>query len=154
YRGVNYLQSYAGRLNYGFDHKYLLSLSMRRDGSSVFATGKKVGYFPGGSIGWVVSREKFLQTSTLISNLKLRASYGTLGFNGLDDYPWQTTISTTTAAVFGNEAYPGAYFDRIPNRDLEWEITKMTNVGFDLAVLDHSVTLTTDYFVRQTDNLI
>lgn len=153
-KGVNILQSYAGRLNYGFDDKYLVNVSIRRDGSSVFAPGKKTGYFPGGSVGWVVSRESFLENATFISNLKLRASYGSLGFNALDDYPWQTTISTTTSAVFGNEAHPGAYFDRIPNKDLEWEITKMTNVGFDLSIIDHSITLSADYFIRQTDNLI
>lgn len=153
-KGVNVLQSYAGRFNYAFDDKYLLSLSLRRDGSSVFAPGKKTGYFPGGSLGWVVSRESFMKNVAFISNLKLRGSYGSLGFNGLEDYPWQTTISTNTAAIFGNEAQLGAYFDRIPNKDLEWEITKMTNVGFDLALLDNSITLSADFFTRQTDNLI
>lgn len=153
-KGINVLQSYAGRFNYAFDDKYLLSLSLRRDGSSVFAPGKKTGYFPGGSIGWVMSRESFMQNATFISNLKLRASYGSLGFNGLEDYPWQTTISTNTTAIFGNEGHLGAYFDRIPNKELEWEITKMTNVGFDLELLDNSISLSADYFIRQTDNLI
>src|SRR5690606_16273367 len=111
---------------------------------------------PAASVGWVVSRESFLEDSELISNLKLRASYGTVGFNRLDAYPWQSSISTTTSVVFNNtvDGYTGAFFDRIPNRQLEWEITEMTNFGFDLSLLDNSISLSADYFTRQTDNLI
>ena len=150
------LQSYAGRLNYAFDNKYLINFSIRRDGSSVFAPGKKIGYFPGGSIGWVVSRESFMDNANFISNLKLRASYGSLGFNRLGAYPWQNSIFTNTAPVFNNtvSGNTGAYFSRIANAELEWEITKMSNFGFDLALLDNSITLSADYFIRQTDNLI
>lgn len=155
-RSLDILQSYVGRLNYAFDDKYLVNASIRRDGSSVFAPGNKIGYFPAASVGWVISRESFLQDSELVSNLKLRASYGTVGFNALGAYPWQSNISTTTAAVFNNtvDGYTGAYFDGIPNRELEWEITKMSNFGFDLQLLDNSVSLSADYFIRQTDNLI
>src|SRR5690606_37700836 len=150
------LQSYAGRFQYSYDDKYLLNLSFRRDGSSNFAPGKKWGNFPGGSIGWVVSRENFMQDVTAISNLKLRASYGTTGFNGVGAYPWQSNIATNTTAVFNNqfENNTGAYFDRLANKDLEWEITTMTNVGFDLELLDNSVSLSAEYYTRETDNLI
>lgn len=152
---VTVLQSYAGRLQYTYDDKYLLNLSLRRDGSSVFAPGNKWGTFPGGSIGWVVSRENFMQNVTAVSNLKLRASYGTTGFNALAAYPWQSNIATNTTAVFNNKFdNVGAYFDRLPNRDLKWEITTMTNFGFDLALLDNAVSLSAEYYTRETDNLI
>ncbi len=150
------LISYAGRLNYAFADKYLLSASFRRDGSSVFAPGKKWGNFPGASIGWVLSKESFMQNVDFVSNLKLRASYGTLGFNAVGPYPWQSTIGFNTWAVFNNNAAdnPGAYYDVLPNEDLEWEITKMTNIGFDAAFLDHSLTFSGDYFIRRVDNLL
>lgn len=156
YREETALISYAGRLNYSFANKYLFNFSVRRDGSSVFAPGNKWGYFPGGSVGWIVSEESFMQGLEAITNLKLRASYGTLGFNAVGAYPWQSSIATTTTAVFNNdyENNPGAYFDKLPNRGLEWEITRMSNFGFDLEMFDGSVSLSAEYFVRKTDNLI
>ena len=156
YKNVSVLQSYAGRLTYAYAHKYLINASIRQDGSSVFAPGKKWGTFPGASVGWVVSEESFMNSVDFVSKLKLKASYGTLGFNALGAYPWQSAVFTNTTAVFGNnyQNNTGAYFDRLPNRKLEWEITKMTNAGFDLALLDNSITFSAEYFTRQTDNLI
>jgi len=156
YEETTVLQSYAGRLNYSFDEKYLLNLSFRRDGSSVFAPGKKWGNFPGFSLGWVISKEDFMKNISAISYLKLRSSYGTLGFNAVGAYPWQAVVYTNTTAVFNNNYSNniGAYFDRLPNKDLEWEITKMMNVGFDLALFNNSITLSAEYYERQTDNLI
>ena len=148
------LLSYAGRLNYAYADKYLVSASIRRDGSSVFAPGKKWGYFPGASLGWVVSNENFMENMHAISNLKLRASYGSLGFNAVGAYPWQSSVYTNTSAVFDNTEYTGAYYNKLANEDLEWEITKMTNVGFDLALLDHSITFSAEYYTRKVDNLI
>ncbi len=150
------LLSYAGRVNYAFANKYLLNFSIRRDGSSVFAPGKKWGYFPGGSLGWVVSEEGFMDNLSVISNLKLRASYGTLGFNRLPPYPWQAVIASNTTVALNNNYSDnqGAYFDNLPNRDLEWEITTMSNVGFDLSLMDESITISAEYFERETENLI
>ncbi len=148
------LLSYAGRLNYGYADKYLVSVSIRRDGSSVFAPGKKWGYFPGASLGWVLSNENFMENMHAISNLKLRASYGSLGFNSVGAYPWQSSVYTNTSAVFNNTEYTGAYYNKLANEDLEWEITKMTNVGFDLALLDNSITFSAEYYTRKVDNLI
>lgn len=149
------LQSYAARLQYTYDDKYLLNVSFRRDGSSVFAPGYKWGNFPGASIGWVVSRENFMQDLAAVSNLKLRASYGTTGNNRLGAYPWQSVIATNTTAVLGG-TYDnlGAYFDKLPNKELQWEITTTTNIGFDLELFDNSVSLSAEYFNRYTDNLI
>jgi TonB-linked SusC/RagA family outer membrane protein len=148
------LISYAGRLNYEYADKYMVSASIRRDGSSVFAPGNKWGYFPGASIGWVVSKEGFMQDMQTLSNLKLRASYGSLGFNAVGAYPWQSSVSTNTSGVINNTENPGAYFDKLPTRDLEWEITKMTNIGADLGFLDNAITFSGEYYIRKVDNLI
>ncbi|TCO10692.1 SusC/RagA family TonB-linked outer membrane protein [Natronoflexus pectinivorans] len=150
------LISYAGRLNYAFDDKYLLSASFRRDGSSVFAPGKKWGNFPGASLGWVMSREDFMQDFDFLSELKFRASYGTLGFNAVGAYPWQSTIAFNTWAVLNDNASnnQGAYFSVLPNQDLEWEITTMSNFGFDLSLFHHAVTFSAEYYMRRVDNLI
>ncbi len=150
------LISYTGRVNYSFADKYLLSASFRRDGSSKFAPGNKWGNFPGASIGWVVSKESFMQDIDLISNLKLRASYGKVGNNALGAYDWQSTINQNTWAVFNSnaESNPGAYYGTLPNEDLEWEITTMQNFGFDLSLLNYSVTFSAEYFKREVDNLL
>ena len=115
-----------------------------------------MGKFSGRIRGWVVSKESFMENQDIVSNLKLRASYGTLGFNGLGAYPWQANIYTNTSAVFNNDYAnnPGAYYDRLENKQLEWEITTMSNYGFDLALLENSITFSADYFFRKTDNLI
>jgi len=150
------LISYAGRINYSYADKYLLSASFRRDGSSKFAPGNKWGDFPGASIGWVLSEESFMQDVDFISNLKLRASYGKVGNNNLGPYDWQSTIAMNTWAVFNNNAEnnQGAYFGKLPNEELEWEITTMKNVGLDLSLLDYSVTFSAEYFKREVDNLL
>ena len=150
------LISYTGRINYSFADKYLLSASFRRDGSSKFAPGNKWGNFPGASLGWVLSKENFMQDVDLISNLKLRASYGKVGNNALGAYDWQSTINQNTWAVFNSNAEdnPGAYYGNLPNEDLEWEITTMKNFGFDLSMLDYSVTFSAEYFEREVDNLL
>ncbi len=150
------LISYAGRLNYSFADKYLLSVSMRRDGSSKYATGNKWGNFPGASIGWVISKESFMQDIDLISNLKLRASYGKVGNNNAGAYDWQSIIAQNTYASLSNGAAEnqGAYFSKLANKALEWEITTMQNIGFDLSLLNYSVTFSAEYFKREVDNLL
>jgi TonB-dependent starch-binding outer membrane protein SusC len=149
------LYSYVGRLNYEFGGKYLLSGSFRRDGSSVFAPGKKWGNFSSVSAGWRLSEENFLKNNKYISELKLRGSYGTMGFNGIANYAWQPVLSQNTAAVFGADArVQGSFFDQLGNTDLAWEITQMSNVGLDLGLFDNRLTFSAEYYSRLTDGLI
>jgi TonB-dependent starch-binding outer membrane protein SusC len=149
------LLSYLGRLNYEFGGKYLFEASIRRDGSSIFAPGKKWGNFPSFSVGWRLSEEDFIKQVPAISELKLRASYGSMGFNGINNYAWQPVISQNTAPIFaGDTRVQGAYFDFLGNTDLEWEITKMTNIGVDLGLFNNRVTFQAEYYTRQTDGLI
>lgn len=153
-RQVNILVSYLGRVNYDYAGKYLLSASIRYDGSSKFAPGNKWGSFPSASIGWRISQEDFMKDISQISELKLRASYGTMGFNGIGNYDWQVAINPNTFAVIGSSTQQGAFFNQLGNTDLKWEKTEMTNIGLDLGLFDNKITLSAEYYRRLTKDLI
>ncbi|UHG91524.1 SusC/RagA family TonB-linked outer membrane protein [Spirosoma oryzicola] len=153
-RSESVLISYLGRLNYEFAGKYLFGASFRRDGSSRFAPGNKWGNFPSVSAGWRISEEPFMKNIPTISELKVRASYGTMGFNGIGDYSWQVTVSQNTNSILGGNRAQGSYFDRLGNTDLRWEVTKMSNFGLDLGLLNNSITLSAEVYSRNTDGLI
>lgn len=153
------LISYVGRLSYDYKGKYLLSGAIRQDGLSVFAPGKKWKVFPSGSVGWRVDQESFMQNLTNISELKLRAGYGLTGLNGfaLGWTPWQQTVSGNSAYYpFGNvfSNGPSSSVPALGNTSLEWETTKQLNFGLDLGLFNNKITVTAEYFRRQTDNLI
>ncbi|GAB3996986.1 TonB-dependent receptor [Spirosoma daeguense] len=149
------LISYVARVNYEFSGKYLLSASVRRDGSSRFAPGNKWGTFPSASVGWRISEESFLKSVPSISELKLRASYGETGFNGIGSYAWQSLVQAdNTNYIFGTDRNLGSYFNAIGNTDLKWETTKMTNVGVDLGLFNNKITFTAEVYNRLTDGLL
>lgn len=151
----NALISYVGRLNYEYKGKYLLGASVRRDGSSKFAPGKKWGTFPAVSLGWRISEEPFLQNISGLSELKIRGSYGESGYNNIGDYDWQPLIqANNTLYPFGNTPTLGSYFNQLGNTDLTWEVTKMTNVGIDASFMNNKIFLTAEYYNRQTDGLL
>jgi TonB-dependent starch-binding outer membrane protein SusC len=153
-RQENVLVSYLGRVNYDYAGKYLLSASIRYDGSSKFAPGNKWGSFPSFSVGWRVNQEEFMKDIPQISELKLRASYGTMGFNGIGNYDWQVAISPNAFPIIGGNPTLGAFFDRLGNRDLRWEKTAMTNIGIDLGLFENKITLAAEYYDRRTSDLI
>ncbi len=153
-RQVNILVSYLGRVNYDYAGKYLLSASVRYDGSSKFAPGNKWGSFPSASVGWRISQEDFMKNISQISELKLRASYGTMGFNGIGNYDWQVAINPNTFAIIGGTPAQGAFFNQLGNVDLKWEKTEMTNIGLDLGLFDNKITLAAEYYRRLTKDLI
>lgn len=151
----NVLFSYVGRINYAYDDKYLLGASVRRDGSSKFAPGRKWGTFPAISLGWRVSEEAFMESVEAISELKIRASYGQSGNNGLGDYQWQPLVqANNTQYPFNNTPTLGSYFNALGNTALSWEVTTMSNVGIDLSVLDSKFELSAEYYERFTDGLL
>lgn len=151
----NTLISYIGRLNYEYAGKYLLSGSIRRDGSSKFAPGNKWGTFPSVSAAWRLSEESFMKDLTAVTELKLRASYGITGNNSLGDYDWQPLIqANNTNYSFGNASQLGSYFNALGNTGLKWEETIAKNIGFDLSLFNNKFTLTTEVFERKTDNLL
>ncbi|MEM9887168.1 MAG: TonB-dependent receptor [Bacteroidota bacterium] len=150
----NTIFSFAGRLNYDYLGRYLLSASIRRDGSSKFAEGNKFGTFPGLSVGWMISEEPFMSNVGNLSRLKIRGSWGQIGFEGIGDYESQAGIVNNTAAIFGENAIQGAFFDKLPNQELEWEVTTMVNIGVDLGILNDRIQFSADWYNRVTDNLI
>lgn len=145
--------SYLARVNYDFGGKYLLSASIRRDGSSLFAPGKKWGTFPAASIGWRISEEEFMKEITAINELKVRASYGLVGnTSGLPNYAWQSLLGAATTYVFGNGTVPGLSTNQLGNTELGWETTKMADIGVDLALFKNKISVSADYYVRETSD--
>ncbi|MCF0064625.1 TonB-dependent receptor [Dyadobacter chenwenxiniae] len=147
------LISYFSRLNYTFKGRYLLSASIRRDGSSRFGPNNKWGVFPSVSGGWIVSDESFLSSVKPLNNLKLRASYGFTGNDRFADYKWIGAMSQGRVAFgsnLGTTYYPGS----ITNPDLEWERTQQFNAGVDLGLFGNRIVLEADYYISRSDGLL
>ena len=145
-----------GRVNYTYNDKYLTSLTFRRDGSSLFGENNRWGNFPSASVAWRISREDFWNVKA-VNELKLRASYGTLG-NSEFLQPWlyYAQINPFPRAVFGpNEVEQiGQIVTRLANSDLRWERKKTTNVGLEASFLSSLFTITADYFIAKTEDVL
>lgn len=144
------LLSYFGKANYSYLDRYLLSFTMRADASSKFSKENRWGYFPAGSLGWIVSDEGFWKKNNKISLLKLRASYGLTGNNsiGLTD----TYGSYGTGSVFNGN--PGITLGSMPNYSLKWESTAQLDIGVDLALFDNNLRFSADYYDKITKDLL
>lgn len=153
------LQSMIGRVSYDFEGKYLLNASVRRDGSSKWAPGNNYQVFPAASVGWKVDREAFLKDSKVISELKLRAGYGVTGINpsSVGDYSYAVTENTAAGNYPFNSVFTignTSNYGNIANPNLLWETTKQVDAGFDLGLIQNKFTLSVDYYLRKTDNLM
>ena len=148
------LLSYFTRLQYGFDRKYLLSVVLRRDGSSRFGSNNKFGYFPSASAGWVVSEEDFFGTNSVVNLLKLRASYGIIGNDKIGDFRYVSLLNGEGTYVFDNQIAVGVANGVIGNPDLKWEEQKTLDIGLDMAFAENKFDLTIDYFKKRTENLL
>ncbi|MES2332167.1 MAG: TonB-dependent receptor [Bacteroidota bacterium] len=150
------LLSAFGRLQYGYNDKYLLSASIRRDGSSRFGINNQYGIFPSASLAWVATKEKFMNAVPVISYLKLRASYGVNGNNNLpNDYAPIPTIGsagyvfgTTQAAAIGQNP------NVLANPDLKWERSQTYDIGFDFGILNNRITGSFDYYNKLNTDLL
>lgn len=147
------LVSYFGRLNYSFKEKYLLEANLRYDGSSRFAKGNQFGLFPSFSVGWRISQEKFMESVKFVNNLKLRASYGSLGNQNIGNYPFASLVDLNRNYLFNGAAVPGAALVQLGNTDISWEKTTMFNVAFD-ARLWNRLSITAEYYVRNTTDIL
>ncbi|TCN59831.1 TonB-dependent receptor [Flavobacterium circumlabens] len=158
YAQENELQSYFGRLNYSFDNKYLLTASMRADGSTRFGDNNKYGYFPSFALGWNISNENFLKDSQTINNLKLRASWGQTGNQEVPNK--QTKASYSLAGPDGYYLYDdlnlvnGVSVSRTANPDLKWEVVTQYNLGLDFNLWNDKFYGTVDYFNKTTTDAI
>ncbi len=129
--------SYFGRLDYNFNKKYLAEFSLRRDASSRFGSNYRVGYFPAVSVGWIVSKESFLESiSQSLDFFKIRASWGQNGKEPSQSFQYMATVSPSNRYyTFGNSKLTGGSPDKIPNPNLKWEATTQTDIGFDSKFL-------------------
>lgn len=151
--GENYLVSFLGRLNYNYGGKYYVSLNARRDGYSAFAPENKYGNFYGGSVGWVLTNEKFFQnlnTDSWLNNLRLRASWGVVGNNqGINDYAFYSFFNS---GLYGTQ--PSLFYNQAGNRNLRWETSTKTDLGFDASFFKSRVNVEFAWYKNDIDNLI
>ncbi len=147
------LVSYFGRINYTYDDRYILSLSARTDGSSKFGNNNKFGFFPAGSVAWRIGNEAFLQDSDIISELKLRASYGITGNNDpIGEYDFLAQLITTSTSLGGSERAVEQI--NIENPDLKWERLIEFNPGIDFGLFNDRFNVSFDYYTRTTKDLL
>jgi TonB-linked SusC/RagA family outer membrane protein len=146
--------SYFGRVNYAYDHKYLLEGNLRSDASSKFAPGHRQGIFPSVSAGWVISNEPFFKSAKrTINYLKLRASYGTLGNTVSGNYDWQTLYQKVNN-VFNEQVANGVIQQTIQNLNLSWEKLTTYNVGLDARFLQNRLNAELDLYYRKTSDIL
>lgn len=147
--------SYMGRMNYQFKNKYLLTLTIRRDASSVFSLNNKYATFPSGAVGWIVSDEPFMQNSKFIDNFKLRFSYGSVGNQAIAPYQ-SLSLSGTTRYAFGNggSSSLGVITSTLGNDDLKWETTYISNLAIDFTLFNRKISGTLGVYNSNTKNLL
>lgn len=146
--------SYLARINYGYKGRYLLTLTGRVDGSSKFGKGNKYGFFPSISGAWRISEEDFMKNISAISNLKLRASYGIVGNEGIPPYSSQGLMYNTEAYFGNSEIAKGLVPYTLSNQDLKWETTAQVDLGVDLGLFKNRLTITADYYYKKTRDLL
>ncbi|SFU42180.1 iron complex outermembrane recepter protein [Pustulibacterium marinum] len=158
YAQENELQSYFGRVNYNFDNKYLLTASLRADGSTRFGDNNKYGYFPSFAAGWNIDRESFLADVSEISQLKLRASWGQTGNQEVANKITQASYSQSQAGGYylynDYSLINGIVVNRTANPDLKWEVVTQFNVGTDFSLWDNKLYGSLDYYNKTTTDAI
>ena len=156
---INELQSYFSRVNYQYKDKYLLTATVRADGSSKFGANNKYGIFPSFSVGWRIAQEDFLKNSS-ISDLKLRAGWGR---TGNQEIPSKITQALFTSQVSGTASYPlystGAYpagtsYTRLANPDIQWEASNQTDLGLDFGLFNGAISGTIDVFNKKSNDIL
>ena len=143
------LSSYFGRMFYSFNDKYLLTATIRRDGSSQFAEENRWDWFPSAALAWKVSNESFLKNNTTINNMKLRLGWGIVGNQSVPNYAY-TSVYGTSATNWGS----GQIATNTANSDLGWEKTYSSNIGLDLGLFNNRIELVADVYYKKTDGLL
>lgn len=153
----NSIVSMFGRVMYSFDSRYMLSASIRRDGSSRFADGHRYGVFPSVSAGWNIMNENFFESiRPTVSELKIRASYGVLGNQEIGNYPTQNVVSSGINYVQGGTWWMGNITGNkwVSPKDLTWEQTSTTNIGLDGGFWNGKLSFSADYFIQETKDIL
>jgi TonB-linked outer membrane protein, SusC/RagA family len=143
------IESYFGRLNYNLLDRYLITATLRADGSSSFGENNRWGWFPSAAFAWRISNEPFMEKAKFISNLKLRLGWGHVGNQSSGSYAYGATMNNV-ATAWGTGYYPGNF----PNANLKWESTKAWNVGLDLSLFNNRIEFIVDWYYKNTDNLL
>lgn len=152
-RSRNQLASFLGRVNYGFKDRYLFTASFRTDGSSKFAKKNKWAFFPSAAVAWRASEEPFIKNLNVFSMLKLRASYGETGNQGIGSYQTLSLLSPVYEVLDGTKV-PGGVDSYLPNEDLIWETTRQVNAGIDISFLDNKLNFVLDLYYKKTFDLL
>jgi len=149
------MMSYFGRVNYKYNEKYLLTASLRADGSSTLAKGHQWGYFPSASLAWRMNEESFLKGIDWLNNMKLRTSWGISGNAAVPAYGTLTTLSTTPVYYYiGGSDISGNIPSNLGNVDLTWEKTAAYNVGVDFGIFQNRISGSVDYYISNTSDLL
>uniref|UniRef100_UPI0035939109 SusC/RagA family TonB-linked outer membrane protein n=1 Tax=Persicitalea sp. TaxID=3100273 RepID=UPI0035939109 len=146
--------SYFGRVNYGYKNRYLFTATGRADGSSKFGENNKFAFFPSAALAWRVSEEPFLKSNPVISNLKIRSSYGLTGNSEIPSYSSLSLLSSTYATIYNDIRVSGTGISRLSNPDLRWEKTAQTDVGLELGLFKGRVSVEADYYYRLTTDML
>ncbi|MDR1984643.1 MAG: TonB-dependent receptor [Prevotellaceae bacterium] len=153
YTGASAILSYFGRVFYSFDDKYLVTATLRLDGSSKFKAENRWGWFPSAAFAWKISNEKFFKNSDflrIVNNMKLRFGWGLVGNQNIpDNYAYISTYRTI-ATNWGT----GLLASNTPNENLEWESTNSSNIGLDLSLFKNRIEFIADFYYKKTNNLL
>lgn len=149
-KSVYKLQSFLGRANYSFRDKYLLTATIRRDGTSRFSDENKFAIFPSVAVGWRITEEPFMKNMPVISDLKLGFGYGQVGNEGIGNFETISTFIAGGNTVLGGVEQSGAQPARIPNPDLTWETTEGYNFGLDFGFFNNRISGTVEYYIKNS----
>lgn len=147
------MESYFGRFNYNYKEKYLLTGTGRFDGSSKFGENNKFAFFPSTAVAWRISQEDFLKNNNVISNLKLRFSYGLTGNSEIGSYRSLANLSTNDY-IMGGKRVIGVNINRLANPMLQWEKTAESDIGLDLGLLNNRISIGGDFYIKKTHDLL
>lgn len=150
------MASYLGRINYAFSDRYLVTASVRADGSSRFGRNNRYGIFPSAAVGWRVDRENFFPTNAMVNRMKIRLGYGSVGNDKIGFYPSIPTVASGLNAVFGESEtlLLGGTPIALANPDLQWETTTSFNAGLELGAFQDKLTAELDYYIKESSGIL
>lgn len=154
FKGKEVIQSFFGRVNYNLDDRYLLTVTVRMDGSNKFGKNNRYGIFPSGAVAWRISQENFMRPVEVISDLKLRLSYGQTGNSNIGNNAYEYYSAAWREYVFGDQVNIGSYKQQLANPDLKWETTTELNLGMDFGFFNQRISGSIEYFSKVISDLL
>jgi len=148
------LSSYLGRMNYNYGDKYLVTATLRRDGSSRFAPSNRFGYFPSIALAWRLSNEKSIKLPEFVSDIKIRGSYGQLGNQNIGDYLYSSYINSNMPYNFNGTKVTGGLQTSVVSESIKWEVKTTTNIGVDMNMFNGAIDFSAEYYNSKTKDLL